>query len=140
MIGWIKVDLVLNDDSKNWCTKPFGKNLKGCPDCYKEKGCPPNSLNFKDLYDLNDVYVIYSKFDLTEYPRPGNITSWLNDARLSLNEAEKQFKDLYPDYIIETKPEAMGIDMTKTMESVGIILEWPPHTAAYFIRLAGKKL
>jgi predicted metal-binding protein len=40
-------------------------------------------------------------------------------------------------YNFETCPEAMGVNVTKTMSNAGIILEWPPENIAYKIAIAG---
>lgn len=41
--------------------------------------------------------------------------------------------------IIQSPPEAMGVNITETMKNAGIILEWPPETVTYQIALAGIK-
>ena len=43
------------------------------------------------------------------------------------------------DYTVTTCPEAMGVDITSTMKSIGIELEWPPENFTYQIALSGKK-
>jgi hypothetical protein len=34
-------------------------------------------------------------------------------------------------------PEAMGVDITSTMSSIGIELEWPPKNITYQVSIAG---
>lgn len=51
---------------------------------------------------------------------------------------EKDLGDLYPK-VLPASPEAMGVDVTKTMASVGIYLEWPPDKVTYQVALAGVK-
>lgn len=50
-------------------------------------------------------------------------------------------KDLGPLYgkIIAASPEAMGVNVTETLASAGISLEWPPTKVAYQVALAGIK-
>ena len=50
-------------------------------------------------------------------------------------EAVKKF----PGYYIESCPEGAGVNITTTMKSIGIDLEWPPKRYAYQVVLAGKK-
>ncbi len=52
---------------------------------------------------------------------------------------EKELGPLYGK-IITASPEAMGVNVTKTLADAGIILEWPPIKVAYQVALAGMKL
>jgi hypothetical protein len=39
--------------------------------------------------------------------------------------------------IAVTCPEACGVDVTATMASIGVALEWPPVSTAYQVALVG---
>ena len=43
------------------------------------------------------------------------------------------------DQVVEVNrcPEAMGLDVTATMKSIGVVLEWPPRELAVQVALAG---
>ena len=49
-------------------------------------------------------------------------------------------KDLDPLFkkVIISPPEAMGVEITKTMASIEVELEWPPVNVAYQVALAGR--
>ena len=83
---------------------------------------------------------------------------WQNTARKKLTGSLIYFMTMHPDYhvavafykgldkdlrslysrVIPSPPEAMGVDITKTMAGVGVILEWPPVNVAYQVALAGR--
>jgi hypothetical protein len=68
-----------------------------------------------------------------------NCLYWQGRARKQLREKVKKFlkeqndSRLVPLYI----PEAMGVNVTATMKSIGIELEWPPVTVTYQVALVG---
>jgi hypothetical protein len=45
------------------------------------------------------------------------------------------FKHLHPDYGIDPTPEVAGVDVTQTLKTVGIVLEWPPVRIARQVAL-----
>ena len=62
---------------------------------------------------------------------------WQGSARKQLRNKIEMFSGMYPDYRVIICPEAPGVDITSTMKSIGIILEWPPVNYTYQIALAG---
>lgn len=84
---------------------------------------------------------------------------WQNGARKQLSKHLVEFLNKHPDYIaavagyrgiekdlgplfarvVPSSPEAMGVNVTQTMASAGIHLEWPPEKVAYQVALAGIK-
>ena len=51
----------------------------------------------------------------------------------------KKFLIEHREYSIIACPEACGVNLTATMQKIGIELEWPPENVAYQIVLAGIK-
>jgi predicted metal-binding protein len=84
---------------------------------------------------------------------------WQNTARKQLTTELAYFMITHPDYhvaaafykgldkglgplfkrVIPSPPEAMGVEITKTMAGIGVNLEWPPVNVAYQVALAGMK-
>ncbi len=62
---------------------------------------------------------------------------WQNSARKNLKNHIADFLKENNKFTIETCPEAMGVNITETMNQIGIKLEWPPMNIAYQIALAG---
>ena len=83
---------------------------------------------------------------------------WQNTARKQLTKELAYFMITHPDHyiavafykgldkdlgplfkrVIPSPPEAMGVNITKTMAGIGIELEWPPVNLAYQVALAGR--
>lgn len=51
-----------------WCTLPYPNHPNGCPNYNKNPLCPPNTqiLDYK-LDNYNAFYLVYAKFQLSEY-------------------------------------------------------------------------
>lgn len=151
----IQVIPVIDHSVRALCAKPYPGHAKGCPNFNKKKGCPPGAAKYDETYDLNQpVYAIINKFDFkshTERMRQLHpewserqvrcCLYWQPGARKQLlTEIKRFWSDLtHRKYSIETCPEAMGINVTKTLANAGIELEWPPETVAYQVALAGIK-
>lgn len=147
------VNPTIDYSMRGLCTKPYHGHKKGCPNFNKKAGCSPKVGFFDKTYDLTKpVYVIWNEFDLgthvanlkSKYPNWSDYQLkcclyWQPKARKSLLEEIKRFKKEFPDYSITTCPEAEGVNITDTMKSVGIVLEWPPQTKTYQVALAGIK-
>ncbi len=110
-------------------------------------------------------YAIVNKFGLGAHVRemqnkhPQNSVAqnecclyWQPKARKQLTSTILEFMKEFADYticvayykgcpqsnkIIYSPPEAMGIEVTKTLLPVGIELEWPPKEYAYQVAIAG---
>jgi hypothetical protein len=97
------------------------------------------------------IYAIYNVFDFKAHiermkaihpdwsdRQLRNVYYWQNGARRKLFEKIKEFLHKHKGFHVTACPEAMGVDVTKTMAAVGINLEWPPENVAHQIALAGK--
>lgn len=157
--GIIEVNPVIIRPIHSMCLIPYPNHKKGCPNYGKKKGCPPGVLMFDRFYDLSkSIYAIYNKFDFKGYINRMRekhpdwskrqlecCLYWQGTARKRLKERIEIFKKLadcinlfpYGRYVVNTVPEAMGVNVTETMKRVGIELEWPPVNVAYQIALAG---
>lgn len=137
---------------RGMCRLPYYNHPKGCPNFDKKKGCPPSAPKVESIIDLNDdVYIIYNCFDFLghvqrmqkRHPKWSQRQAecclyWQGTARNQLKEELKKFwrgQDYY--YRVLTCPEACGVDVTKTMRTIGIGLEWPPKNYTYQVALAG---
>jgi len=134
------------------CLKPYPNHKKGCPNFGKKKGCPPGVPKFDVFYDLSKpIYAIYNGFDFKKHVdrmrerhpdwsqrQLGCCLYWQGTARKRLRGRIEIFRRLTGGkYVVNTVPEAMGVNITETMKRVGIELEWPPVNIAYQIALAG---
>jgi len=147
-----RVTPVVDHSVRDLCGRPYYNHPKGCPNLGKNS-CPPLAPLIEDIIYLDGVYVIYNIFDFRSHcdrmrqrhpewslRQIECCLYWQPKARKQLKEEIKKFKKEFPDYIIVRTPEACGVDLTATMKSIGIELEWPPVSVTYQIVLAGKKV
>lgn len=150
-----EVKPVVDLSMRKLCVKPYYGHKKGCPNYGKKEGCPPHSPTIDKLILLTikqPIYVIFNRFNFKEHcdrmrglhPEwtPKQVACclyWQGKARKVLKGKTKQFIFKHPHYDIIECPEGAGVNLTATMEQIGIELEWPPDNYAYQIYLAGIK-
>ena len=161
-MSWSIVDPVIDLSVWFLCLKKYPGHPKGCPNYQKKKGCPPNCPTIDQLIDLEKpVYVIWNEFDFdghcqrmqAAHPRWSKrqiecCLYWQPKARKDLKKIIERFeaRSLFeamdhvgevPEPCIVMNPEGAGVNVTETMKSIGIDLQWPPVTKTYQIVLAG---
>jgi hypothetical protein len=132
-----------------WCRFPYPGHPHGCPNI--KKGCLADRPDFKTIADLYEWSAVIEEFDLkshAEYMKARiwadhkkewtdrqcrNPLYWQGGVRKRLREKAEALKG---DIVLDI-PEACGIDVFKTMASVGIILERKPDTVRK-VMLVGK--
>ena len=149
-----KVKPVIDMSVRKLCTKSYHGHLKGCPNYNKKKGCPPTSLPVSKLLNLNKkIYVIWNAFDFHRHRlRMKSLHPkwsvyqikcclyWQGKARKQLQNEILKFRQSYPNYRVLYPPESYGVNVTATMQKLGIKLEWPPEAFTYQVAIAGKEL
>ena len=145
---------VQDPNVRGLCRRPYAGHPKGCPNWNKRSVCPPESSQLKDLLNSEKpVYCIYNKFDLAEHIARMRkkhpdwserqlhcCLYWQGTARKQLREKVKAFLVRHPGQLVLPVPEACSVDVTATMATIGITLEWPPKQFAYQVALAGTPL
>lgn len=142
---------VIDRSVRGLCAKPYPGHPKGCPNFRKKDGCPPAAPLFVDTYDLSKkVVAVWNVFDLAAHVDRMRLKHpdwswaqltcclyWQGTARKSLRDAIKlaTYELRWDRLGIETCPEAMGVDVTATMRSIGVELEWPPKTTTVQVAL-----
>jgi len=151
----VQVNPIVDYAMRGLCRKPYYNHSKGCPNFRKRSDCPPFAPLFDKYIDMSKpIYVIYNIFDFKSHIEKMKLKHpewsehqlkcvlyWQNSARKQLRLKCEKFLKEYEglDYEIITCPEAMGVNLTATMQNIGIILEWPPVNIAYQIAIAGIK-
>ncbi len=145
-----KITPIINYDVIKLCRNPYYNHKNGCPNWNKKEGCPPTKI-LGMVINLNEsVFVIFNKFNFKEHVEKMRTKHpswskkqlecclyWQGKARKQLSEKIKIFLELHPNYKVIKCPEATGVDITSTMKSINVILEWPPINYTYQIALAG---
>jgi len=150
-----KVDVVElpRGEAEVLCRRRYPNHAKGCPNYGRKKGCPPTTRRIFDVLDplAGPIFAIYNRFDLAAHVRrlkarhPGWTDGqlycclyWQPRARKSLRHHIAFFLWTRPGYHVVATPEALGVNVTATMQTAGIELEWPPRKVAYQVVLAGR--
>jgi hypothetical protein len=143
------VNPVIDYSVRGLCAKPYPRHPKGCPNYGQRLTCPPAALKFDWVYDLSrPVVAVWNVFDLEAHvdrmraKHPGWSWAQLVNCLYWQGTARKQLRGEMPGWEgdgrrVETCPEAMGVNVTATMASIGIHLEWPPVTKAVQVALLG---
>jgi len=151
--GIVIVKPVIDYSVKALCRKPYHNHPGGCPNSYREdkKQCPPRAPKIEDVLDLSKpVYCLYNVYPFGEHtakmrkkhpdwtePQVRCCLYWQSTARKQLREQIKKFLKEHRGLINVECPEGCGVNLTATMKTIGIELEWPPETVAYQIILIG---
>lgn len=93
------------------CRRPYAGHPRGCPNLGKKMGCPA-----------------------VPPLREGTARKQLE---MVIEIALGQFPANRGEPLVLRCPEAHGVDVTTTMLSLGVKLEWPPVTVAYQVALLG---
>jgi len=145
------VEPIIDVGVRTLCLRPYSNHSKGCPNYGKRDTCPPKCPEMKDIFNLDKpIYVIWNVFNFKKHcdrirEKHPNWSErqvecclyWQGTARKALREEIKKFIYNHAHFKIVTCPEAMGVNITKTMKNVDQILEWPPIQKTYQVALAG---
>lgn len=138
----------------DYCQLPYPGHRKGCPMFGTRDCCPPRAKRLDEVYDIyNYSGLSYVAFNLEWYAKEmknehPNWTEkqckcclyWQGSVRKVLkNFCEKVIKEMRAgDFSYEMIPEAMGLDVFKTMANLDIILERNPQKVVYKVAFIGR--
>lgn len=147
---FLKVEPVVHREIQGLCRRPYPDHPRGCPNYGHKEGCPPFVPLFDEKYDCTQgVYAIITEFDLKEHAgrmkakhplwterQCRNLLFWQGKARKNLKAEISRFLVSHPRHGVEMAPEALGVNVTRTLRNVGIYLEWPPRDIARQVAMA----
>ncbi len=150
---------VVDKGVRGLCIKPYRGHIDGCPKFRVDPICPPTALLIDDAIDLSrNVYCVWNKFNLGEHvarmkvKQPDWSVFQLECCLYWQSKARKQLRIRLaavvarltcnlevgsPSMVVLTRPEANGVNVTATMRSIGIELEWPPKLFTYQVAIVG---
>lgn len=149
---WMVVKPVVDLSVRFMCLQKYTNHPKGCPNYEQKDGCPPYAPTIYELINPQlPVWVIWNVFDFAghcermkeKHPHWSKrqiacCLYWQPKARKELRETIKQFEIRQPQkHHIVMNPEGAGVNVTATMKSIGIKLQWPPVNKTYQVVLAG---
>lgn len=157
-----RVTPVLKESVRELCARPYHGHPKGCPNYSKRLTCPPAAPLLAETLELGQpIWAAFNRFDLARHVAKMQrrhpewsqrqlecCLYWQGTARKALRFGVQRFleemAELYGcstallDLRVLYAPEACGVDVTATMASIGVHLEWPPRKLAYQVALIGK--
>ena len=150
---------VVDPKVRDMCALPYPNHPKGCPNFRKRATCPPTIPMLAEVFDLvYPMIAIWEPFDFGGHVERMRVAHpdwsqrqlecclyWQGTARAALNITIHEFlygyartaKPSAPPLFVTTCPEAMGVNVTETMKSLGVVLEWPPKKFTHHVALAG---
>ncbi|HUX15510.1 MAG TPA: hypothetical protein VMW52_03505 [Phycisphaerae bacterium] len=156
MNPWADVEpiLMMPGETATLCARPYPGHPRGCPNFNRKPGCPRAAPRLPQVLNLAEpVWTIWNVFDLAghivrmkaRHPEWSDrqlrcCLYWQPRARKSLRRHVAMFLYHHPGLHVVATPEAQGVNVTATMKSAGITLEWPPRNVAYQVVLAGTPL
>jgi hypothetical protein len=147
-----EVKPIIDYEVRNLCFRSYPGHPKGCPNFGKRPSCPPKAPILSMVMDLDQpVYAIWNVFDFGRHTQRMNVVHpgwsrrqlecclyWQGTARKQLQAEINQFlSEMDGLWTVIKCPEALGVNVTETMKSIGEHLEWPPVTKTYQVALAG---
>lgn len=147
----IQVDPVVDHSVRGLCVRPYPLHPKGCPNFGKCDRCPPKAPFFEEAFDLAlPVFAVVNQFDLAAHvarmaarnPDWSDrqlrcVLYWQGTARKQLQEKIQTALAGLPGYVATWCPEGMGVNVTATMQAIGVPMEWPPVNVAMQVALLG---
>jgi len=141
------------------CVHPYPNHKHGCPNYGKRTTCPPDAPLFGNMVDLaEDVWFLWATFNIGEHVKrmqiahptwthrqnicclywQGTVRKFLREECLAFVTAhEMVYPDLEGRLLLLECPEAMGVNVTATMEKIGVHLEWPPKHYTRMVYVMG---
>ena len=152
MIINVSKSLCIQHSTRNWCTLPYPGHPKGCPNYGVSKECPPKVCFVNEFVDLTKpLYFIVERFNLLQHKKRmktlhpewtdkqcGCCLYWQNSVRKNLRSRCKEFTVEHRGYIFTLIPEAMGVNVFRTLHRNGIKIKKNP-SIVYKVALMGMK-
>jgi hypothetical protein len=133
------------------CQRAYQGHKRGCPNYRKRPTCPPLAERWTpDSIALYEWYVVWVAFEFGAHVERMRVAHpdwsqrqlecclyWQGTARARLRSAVIQCLTTLPPPLptVEYVPEAHGCDVTATMATLGVSLEWPPQTTTRHVAM-----
>jgi predicted metal-binding protein len=147
-------DIYFAKEIQEMCLRKGGSFPKGCPNYRKKQGCPPNQPLIDEIFDFQKpLYLIYTEFNVKKFAdkmrkkhpkwterQCYNSRYWQSTARKEHKKELERFLNQYPKTMINTSPEANGVNLHSLMlKATGIKLEWPPRKISRIVSFGAYK-
>lgn len=151
MIIEVTDKLAIDYRARDWCKLPYPDHPHGCTNIGKKPECPPEVPLIEDWLDLGHPHgIVVVSFNLAEFaarmrsrhPKWSDrqcrcCLYWQGTINKTLKNAILDFQKVYPDVISTLKPEAMGVNVFKTVRKFGVPIKVRPKDTVYKVALIG---
>lgn len=148
--------LVFQPEVRSWCTMPYPGHPNGCPMYNTCPRCPPQAPYLDDIFNTDlSFWLITATFDLASHAarmkarhpnwsdrQARSCLYWQNTVRSALRMTAKEFSkslshELQVPVIFHPRPEALGVNLFRTMHRIGIPVKKNPHDTTNHALLVG---
>jgi len=143
-------NLTIDYKVRDYCRLPYPGHPEGCPHFGKREECPPQAPLIEHFIDLSKPhYLIIVKLNCDhaiEREKPHNPSKeryWLDwelHAESVLEKHVQKFQKNHLGTVFTLHPSAVGVDVFKTAQNMGIPLEPAPQKTFHKIALIGYPL
>ena len=142
--------LVIDYRAREWCKLPYPNHPFGCPNYGMRDSCPPNAPLIQDYIDLSQpLWLTVIVFNLAEHilkMKQGHpswsdrqakcVLYWQGSVNKELRLQSSRFAKAN-NLLYTLCPEAMGVQVIKTAQLIGIPIKPRPTDYVYKIALLG---
>ena len=150
-IAWIHDKLVIDYRAREWCKLPYPNHPKGCPNYGNRESCPPRAPLIENFFDLKrPILAVFCGFKLNEHVERMRILHpdwserqlkcvlyWQRSVNKRLRGLCKLYSYTYAGSIYTLCPEAMGLNVIKTMKRVGLPIHSRPEDIVFKVGCVG---
>jgi len=145
----VQANLIIDYGAREWCKLPYPLHPNGCPNYGYKYGCPPKSPLVEAVIDLDKpCWFVVVEFDLGSHiekmlslhPSWSNrqarcVLYWQGTVNKELKMRSALAKLEHPNTNIFLTPEAMGVDVIKTMVNLGFPIQIQPIRTVFKVAL-----
>lgn len=135
----------------SWCKLSYPSHPHGCPNYGQRNYCPPHAPLVSDFFDFNkQLWFLITEFDLaahievfqTRHPswskrRLKCVLYWQNQVRSIQRQQIAEFRLEHLDTVFTQLPEAMNVNVLRTLQSLKIDFETKPEKKVLKVALVG---
>lgn len=146
-------DIIVDYRAREWCRLPYPDHPRGCPNYNHKSGCPPMVAKIESFIDLDKkVLLVVEPFDLAGYinvmrskhplwsdRQLRNVLYWQGHVNKVLS-TECSLLAKRIGGVWTTCPEAMGVDVIRTVRRFGIPIKPRPTDWVFKIGLVGMRI
>ena len=143
--------LIIHMDARQWCKLPYPNHPKGCPNYGIRLDCPPIIKTLPELFNLNKPHwLAIVDFDIKSHRNKlqkihpnwshrqlSCCLYWQGGVRKQLKQLCYNFTSSHPNTTYSTCPEAMGIQIIRTLKEQHIPVSTKIKDTVYKVALIG---